>query len=86
MNPHHCEHLKSVPNYIKNKWSMNGNVMLGKLNYRKCSKFFEDIVFNTTFLFHQLGHFSHILPLEQTEETRSGTLPGYKHYQYKYTF
>jgi hypothetical protein len=34
--------------------------------------------FSTNFV-----HFSHILPLEQTAETRSGTLPGYKHYQYK---
>jgi hypothetical protein len=25
----------------------------------------------------------HILPLEQTEETRPGTLPGYKYYQHK---
>jgi len=28
----------------------------------------------------------HILPVKQTEETRSKTLAGYRHYQYKYTF
>jgi hypothetical protein len=27
-----------------------------------------------------------ILPVKQTEETRSKTLPGYRRYQYKYTF
>jgi len=33
---------------------MDGNITLGKLNYRKCSMFFIDTVFNTTFFFHQL--------------------------------
>jgi hypothetical protein len=37
--------------------------------------------FSTNFV-----HFSHILPLEQMEETRARRLPAYKHYQYKYTF
>jgi hypothetical protein len=39
---------------------MDGNVTWGKLNYRMCSMISTICV-----------HFSHILPLEQTEETRS---------------
>jgi hypothetical protein len=34
MNPHHCEHLKSIPKIIKN-WNVDGNVTMGKLNYRR---------------------------------------------------
>jgi hypothetical protein len=32
---------------------VDGNVTLGKMNYRKCSMFFKDTVFNTTLFFHQ---------------------------------
>jgi hypothetical protein len=31
-------------------------------------------------------HFSHILPHKQTDKTKSGAFPGYKHYQFKHTF
>jgi hypothetical protein len=48
--------------------------------------FIKDTPFNTTFFSHQLCTLSSHLALEQTEETRSGTLLAYKHYQYKYTF
>jgi hypothetical protein len=32
MNPHHCEHLQSIPQNMKKKWSVDGNVKLGKLD------------------------------------------------------
>jgi hypothetical protein len=40
-----------VPTNIKNKSSMDGNVMLGKLNYRKCSMFVKDTVLKYHILF-----------------------------------
>jgi hypothetical protein len=43
-----------VSKNIKNKWSLDGNVTLGKLNHQMCSVFFKDTVFNTTLCFRQL--------------------------------
>jgi hypothetical protein len=65
---------------------MDGTVTLGILIYRKCRMFFKDTVFKTTLFFPPTVHYSHILPLKQTEEMKSGTLPGYRHYQYKQAF
>ena len=36
------------------------------------------------YFYHQVCTQSHILPLKQTEETRSVTLPAYRHNQNKY--
>jgi hypothetical protein len=64
MNHHHCEHFKSCTKEYKEEVSVDGTVTLGKLNYRKCSMFFKDTGFNTTFFFHQLVNKLRKLDLE----------------------
>jgi hypothetical protein len=49
MNPHHCEHFKSCIRNVKNNWRVDGNVTLGKLNYRTAGCFFTDTLFNITY-------------------------------------
>jgi hypothetical protein len=86
MYPHHCEHLKSCTKEYKEQVKRGWKCHIEKIKLQE-----ELYVFKTQYLIpHSYSTncvpFSHILPLEQIEETRSGTLPGYKHYQYKYTF
>jgi len=73
MNPHQCEHLKSIPKIIKNL-NIDGNVTLGKLNYRRTVFFY--IVFNITYFFHHLCTLFHFM--SQTEEVNR--------FLYKHTF
>jgi len=52
MNPHQCQHLRSIPKIINNL-NAGGNITLGKLNYRTAVYIFYR-VFNITYFFHHL--------------------------------
>ena len=61
--------------------------MLEKLNYRGTVCCLQTRYFNVMYFPHNCIHtVFHIFLVKQTEETRSKKLPGYRHYQYKYTF
>ena len=46
---------------------------------------FVDGICNIMYFFNQLHTQFHILPLKPSKEVRSEIIPGYRHYQYKYT-
>jgi hypothetical protein len=85
MNPHQRQHLKSCTKKYKEQVKHGWKCHVGKTELQEVQYVCKDTVFNITFFSGNCIHFSHILPLEQTEGTRSGTHSGYK-YQYKYTF
>jgi hypothetical protein len=84
VNPHHSKHLKSCTKEYKEQVKHVWKCHVGKTELKEVQYvFLKTQYLIPQFFFHQLCTLSHILPPKQTEETRSGTLPAYKHYQYK---
>ena len=77
MKIHYLELLKSRTMNIKN-WKVDGNVRLGKLNYRRTVLF--HLVFNITYFFHQLCTLLYIVS-QETEETTPFSTQNIFYYQ-----
>jgi hypothetical protein len=87
MNPHHCEHLKSCTKEYKGQVKHEWKCHIRKTELQEVQLCFLKTQYLVPHSFStSCVHFSHIMPLKQNGEMRSGTLLGYKHYLYKYTF
>jgi hypothetical protein len=73
-----------VPNNIK-YLSIDGNVTLGKPNYRRAICFLQTLYLISHTFSTKVYIAIHIYPLKKSQEMRSEILPAYTHYHYKHT-